>query len=135
MHIRPATPADRPAAIDLWRRCGLVVPQNDPVADFDLAIGKPASDVLVGEIEGRVVASAMVGHDGHRGWLYYVAVTPERQRQGLGTAIVRAGEVWLAARGVPKAMLMVRDTNKVVEGFYHAVGYATLPRLVLQKRL
>jgi ribosomal protein S18 acetylase RimI-like enzyme len=135
LHVRPASAAERSAVVDLWSRCRLTVPHNDPQRDFDLAVGKPASDVLVGVLDGRIVASVMVGHDGHRGWLYYVAVDTELQGRGLGAAIVAAGEDWLAARGVPKAMLMVRETNTAVEGFYHAVGYETVPRLVLQKWL
>jgi len=135
MRVRPASAGDRGAVIALWQRCGLTVAYNDPGKDFDFALGMPASDVLVGEVEGAIAAAVMVGHDGHRGWLYYVGVDPERRDQGLGAVIVRAGEVWLTARGVPKVMLMVRETNTVAEGFYHAIGYETAPRIVLQKWL
>lgn len=133
--IRPATSDDRDDLAELWTRCGLTMPYNDPGADLDFARGKPGSDVLVGTEGGRIVASVMVGHDGHRGWLYYVAVSPDRQKQGYGRQIVEAGERWLAARGVPKAMLMVRETNTLAESFYHALGYETAPRIVLQKWL
>lgn len=135
LDIRPATPADRAVVVDLWTRSGLTVPWNDPGRDFDFALGKPGSDVLVGLRQGAIAASVMVGHDGHRGWLYYVAVEPTLRKQGCGRAIVAAGERWLAERGVPKAMLMVRDTNAEVEAFYHRLGYETAPRIVLQKWL
>jgi ribosomal protein S18 acetylase RimI-like enzyme len=133
--IRPATVADGEALTTLWRRCRLTVPYNDPIADLDFARGKIASDVLVADVDGLVSASVMVGHDGHRGWLYYVAVSPELQKHGLGAAIVAAGERWLTERGVRKVMLMVRDTNTQAEGFYHAIGYTTEPRIVLSKWL
>jgi ribosomal protein S18 acetylase RimI-like enzyme len=77
----------------------------------------------------------MVGHDGHRGWLYYVAVAPARQRRGLGWRMVEAAEDWLRQRGAPKAQLMIRETNTQVEAFYAKLGYATIPRIVMQKVL
>lgn len=134
-NITPATAQDRDAVAALWRRCGLVVPYNDPGADFDFARGKASSDVLVGRLEGRVVASVMVGHDGHRGWLYYVAVDPDRRKQGFGAAIVAAGEAWLRARNVRKAMLLVREDNQAVQAFYEAIGYEVSPRVIMAKWL
>lgn len=133
--IRPAVQEDRAEIVALWGRCGLTVSYNDPGADFDLARAKPGSDVLAGWCEGTIAAACMVGHDGHRGWLYYVGVAPDFRNRGFGAAIVTAGECWLGERGIPKVMLMVRETNTVVEGFYHAIGYETAPRIVLQKWL
>jgi ribosomal protein S18 acetylase RimI-like enzyme len=121
--------------VTLWQRCGLTMPYNDPDQDIDFARGKTGSDVLVGLIEGEVIASVMVGHDGHRGWIYYVAVHPDRQGVGHGAAIVRAAEQWLAEKGVPKAMLMVRKTNKKAAGFYEALGYEEASSIVLQRWL
>ena len=135
LRVAPAHSGQRDAIVQLWRDAGLTVPWNDPRADYDLAAGKPNSDVLVGLAGGRVVAALIVGHDGHRGWLYYVGVDPLEQKAGHGAAIVAAGEAWLTARGMPKAMLMVRDTNVAVEAFYHRIGYETVPRKVLQKWL
>jgi ribosomal protein S18 acetylase RimI-like enzyme len=76
----------------------------------------------------------MVGHDGHRGWVYYVAADPRLQRQGLGRAIMAAAEQWLQKGGVPKAMLLIRPENKNVARFYKSLGYKTEPRLVMSKR-
>lgn len=135
LSIRAAAIAERAETVALWQRCGLTVSYNDPGQDFDLAQGKTGSDVLVGTCDGRIVAACMVGHDGHRGWLYYVGVDPDYRHRGFGEAIVRAGERWLSERGIPKIMLMVRETNTAVEGFYHAIGYETAPRIVLQKWL
>jgi hypothetical protein len=132
MKIRNAAAADEPAIIALWKDCGLTVPYNDPAADFRFALGKPNSDILVTEdLNGAV----MVGHDGHRGWLYYLAVAPARQRQGVGRILVTAAEQWLAARGVPKVQLMVRETNSAVAAFYQRLGFDLMPRINMQKWL
>lgn len=133
--IRPMDGADRDAVIALWHACGLVVPWNDPAADIALALSKPCSTVLVAEAGGTIAATAMVGHDGHRGWLYYLAVAPQRQRCGLGRAMVSAAEAWLADSGLPKVQLMVRATNTAVLAFYEKLGYAPSPVTVMQKWL
>jgi len=132
MKIRSANVADEAAVTALWRECGLTVPYNDPSVDFRFALGKFNSDVLVTEdLSGAV----MVGHDGHRGWLYYLAVAPARQRQGLGRMLVTAAEQWLTERGVPKVHLMVRETNTVVAAFYQRLGFDLMPRINMQKWL
>ena len=126
MEIRAALPADRDGVIALWEACGLTRPWNDPVADVDRALGGPASTLLVGEEPAMgtgIVATAMVGEDGHRGWVYYLAVRPELQGGGHGRRMMAACESWLRARGVPKIQLMVRDANEPVLGFYAALGY------------
>jgi ribosomal protein S18 acetylase RimI-like enzyme len=123
MEIRAANATDRDDVVALWEACDLTRPWNDPVADFDRAAEGPASAVLVGILDGELVATAMVGHDGHRGWVYYLAVRPARQGHGIGVALMRACEDWLLERGVPKVQLMVRDTNERVLGFYAAIGY------------
>jgi ribosomal protein S18 acetylase RimI-like enzyme len=132
MRIRSAGPEDEDAIVALWQSCGLTVSYNDPATDFHFALGKPNSDILVlDDLSGSV----MVGHDGHRGWLYYVAVAPSRQRKGLGRALVAAAETWLFQRGVPKAQLMVRETNHAVAAFYQRLGYEPMPRINMQKWL
>ncbi|MCJ2079761.1 GNAT family acetyltransferase [Methylobacterium sp. J-090] len=134
--IRPFDAGDRAAVIALWRACGLVVPHNDPDADIDRAAGRANSDVLVGVTpDGRVAVSVMVGHDGHRGWLYYVAVAQDARGRGHGRAMVAAGEEWLRARGVPKAQLMIRDTNTAVRDFYAGLGWDAVPRTVMERWL
>lgn len=115
---------EEPAVIALWSRCGLVRPWNDPATDLAFARGKSNSDVLVGIAAGTIVASVMVGHDGHRGTMYYVSVDPERQKAGYGRAIVEAAEAWLKSRGCWKANLLVRRGNEAVLGFYQDLGYA-----------
>jgi len=63
----------------------------------------------------------MVGFDGHRGWVYYLAVSPDHRRKGLGRALMAAAEAWLRARGAPKIQLMVREENEAI-AFYEALG-------------
>jgi len=77
----------------------------------------------------------MVGHDGHRGWPYYVASTPDQQKNGTGQVMVEAGERWLRDRKVPKVQLMIRDTNATVVPFYERLGYEDPPRVIMSKWL
>jgi ribosomal protein S18 acetylase RimI-like enzyme len=111
------------AVIALWKSCGLTRPWNDPTRDVEFARGKPNSEVLVAEENGRLIATVMAGHDGHRGAIYYLAVDPTMQRRGLGRAAVAAAEAWLRARGVWKVNLLVRTENSAVLGFYQKLGY------------
>lgn len=134
-HVRAATPADVAALIDLWQACGLVRPWNPPAADIALARGRPNSDILVAERGGRIVGSVMVGHDGHRGWVYYVAVAPDARRRALGRRLMAAAEAWVRECGVRKLELMVRDSNASVAAFYRAIGYRQEPVLVFARWL
>ncbi|MEP9356079.1 GNAT family acetyltransferase [Xanthobacter sp. KR7-65] len=133
--IDHAADADADALAALWERAGLTRPWNDPHADIALARRGPHSTILVARAEGRIAGSAMVGHDGHRGWVYYLAVEPELQGRGLGRALLRAVEDWLRARAIPKLMLLVRPDNEKVRGFYQAEGYVEEPRVVFSRRL
>jgi ribosomal protein S18 acetylase RimI-like enzyme len=135
MQIRDAGPADRDAVVALWHAAELTRPWNDPFADFDRALAGHTSTVLVGIDGNALVAVAMVGDDGHRGWIYYVAVPADRRGTGLGVAIVHAAEEWLRSRGCPKVQLMVREENEAVVGFYDALGYERTAVLTLGKVL
>jgi ribosomal protein S18 acetylase RimI-like enzyme len=135
MQIRSFQNTDRAAVIALWQACGLTRPWNDPDSDISFCVSKPESTILVGEQDGTVIASVMTGHDGHRGWLYYLAVDPVLQKAGHGRAMVQAAEAWLTARGVPKVMLMVRPENTQVRAFYDALGYTEEPRVIFSRRL
>ena len=123
MNFRPLADGEEAGLIALWQACGLTRPWNDPARDIAFARGKETSEILVLVESGVLAASVMTGHDGHRGMLYYVAVLPARQGQGLGTAAVRAAEAWLGERGVWKINIMVRAGNDGVRGFYEALGY------------
>ena len=117
-----ATAADAEAVIGLWSACQLTRPWNDPERDFISAVEGPVSAVLVMRDGGEIAASVMVGFDGHRGWVYYLAVAPQRRRQGLGRLMMAAAEQWLRERGAPKIQLMVREDNADVIAFYEALG-------------
>lgn len=120
--IRAALDTDAEAVIALWHACGLTRPWNDPAQDFARALAGGSSTVLLAEGEGGVAGSVMIGDDGHRGWVYYLAVAQGARRTGLGRRLMAAAEAWLRARGCPKIQLMVRDTNADALGFYAALG-------------
>jgi ribosomal protein S18 acetylase RimI-like enzyme len=133
---RSATSQDEQAVVALWHACGLVASYNDPVADFRFAKAGAASDVLVALDEsGKVVGSVMAGHDGHRGWLYYVAADPASRGTGVGRRMVQAAEDWLRQRGVVKAQLLVRQTNSRVVNFYEHLGFEVAPTIVMSRWL
>jgi ribosomal protein S18 acetylase RimI-like enzyme len=123
------------SVIALWQRCDLTRPWNDPAADIALARKGPNSAVLIGRDGSAVVASVLVGHDGHRGWVYYVAVDPDCQTRGYGRIIMAAAEQWLRGRGIEKLQLMVRSGNARVQGFYQTLGYLEQERVVYAKWL
>ena len=121
--IAPIADTDVAAVIALWQACGLTRPWNDPAADIELARKGANSTVLTGRDGDAIVATAMVGHDGHRGWVYYVAVDPDRRGMGFGRAIMNAAEDWLRAVGIPKLQLLVRRENAKAGAFYESIGY------------
>jgi len=127
--------ADIADVIALWQRCGLTRPWNDPAADIALARKGPNATVLVGRDGTGLVASVLVGHDGHRGWVYYVAVDPGSRHNGYGGVIMAAAEHWLRARGLEKLQLMVRGDNAEVQAFYQKLGYLAQDRVVFAKWL
>ena len=120
--MRPATLADEEEVVALWHACGLTRPWNDPSADFRLALATPTSTVLMVREAADVIGSVMVGFDGHRGWIYYLAVSPSARRQGVGRTLMAASEQWLRDRGAPKLQLMVRDDNAAALEFYATLG-------------
>ena len=122
-------------AAALWEETGLVRSWNDPQADIVAALACPTSTVLAARDGARIVGTVMAGYDGHRGWLYYVAVAADQRGTGLGRALVEAAERWLAAQGARVIRLMVRAENDAVTGFYEALGYEDGQMIVMGKRL
>jgi ribosomal protein S18 acetylase RimI-like enzyme len=133
--VRPLHTADRVGATELWQAAGLTRPWNDPAADFDRALSGPASTVLGAFHGAALVGTVMVGHDGHRGWVYYLAVHPGLRGGGLGRLLMGAAEAWLRERDVPKLNLMVRHDNAAALAFYARLGYADSAVTVLAKFL
>lgn len=140
LHIRPYKDSDYDQVVALWGDCGLLRPWNDPAKDIALCRRTASSELLVGALGKdkdceRIVATLMTGSDGHRGWLYYLAVSPKLQRKGCARAIVRHAEDWLAGQGIRKVELMIREDNVPVRTFYERVGYETEPRIVMSRWL
>jgi len=128
--------ADIPEVVALWQRCGSARPWNDPAADIARARKGDNSTVLLGrDAAGALVASVMAGHDGHRGWVYYVTVDPDHRFKSYGRAIMNAAEDWLRARGMEKMQLMVRADNAQVHAFYQSLGYSPQERVTFAKWL
>ena len=121
--------------IALWQRCGLTRAWNDPAADIALARKEANATVLLGRTDGILIASVLVGHDGHRGWVYYLTVDPDHRFKGYGRQIMLAAEGWLRARGIEKLQLMVRGDNPEVHAFYQSIGYFEQERVVFAKWL
>ncbi|WP_415854739.1 GNAT family acetyltransferase [Sinomonas sp. G460-2] len=147
MLIRSFAEADRAAVVALWHGVGLTRPWNDPGKDIDRAVATWPDLFLVAEERGAgsaddggagggaVVGTALCGYDGHRGWIYYLAVARSQQGRGIGRALIAEAEARLEALGCPKAMLMVRRGNEQAHGFYGGSGYSEDDVVTFGKRL
>jgi ribosomal protein S18 acetylase RimI-like enzyme len=123
MHVRPFLETDEPAVIALWDACGLTRSWNDPRKDIARKLAVQREWFLVGEQDGRIIASAMAGYDGHRGWVNYLAVAPELRNQGHGRTLMAEVERLLLGAGCPKINLQIRTSNAAVIEFYRRLGY------------
>jgi ribosomal protein S18 acetylase RimI-like enzyme len=133
--IQPLPEHLHDAAVALWQQTGLNRPWNDPHADLHRAVTGSASTVLAAIDRDRLLGTAMVGHDGHRGWIYYLAVASGERKRGLGRRLMQECEQWVRARGIPKVQLMVRADNTATAAFYQRLGYIDAQVTVLGRRL
>jgi ribosomal protein S18 acetylase RimI-like enzyme len=133
--VRELNAADKKQAIALWREAGLTRSWNDPGRDFDRALDGATSAVLGGIDRDHLVGTVMVGHDGHRGWAYYLAASRASRRSGVGRRMMDEAERWLRARGAVKLNLMVRHSNSGVLEFYEQLGYVDAGVTVLARWL
>jgi len=133
--IRTFRPGDQSGVINLWRQCGLIVPWNNPETDIQRKLSTSPDLFYVGVLDDELIASCMAGYDGHRGWIYFLAVKSACQRKGLASRLVDHAESELIRLGCPKVELMVRKTNENVISFYQSAGYDIDPVMVLSKRL
>jgi len=133
--VRPFADADEDAVVALWAAAGLTRPWNDPHRDIARKKQVQRELFLVAEDGGAVVGTAMAGYDGHRGWVYYLAVTPDRQGGGLGRTLMAAAEARLLELGCPKVNVQIRSGNEAVAAFYDRLGYAPDAATSLGKRL
>jgi ribosomal protein S18 acetylase RimI-like enzyme len=111
------------AVVDLWKTCNLITPQNDPVEDIKKKTSFQPELFFVGLLEGKVIGSIMVGYEGHRGWMNYMAVNPKYQRQGYGRKLVQKAIAELKKIGCVKINLQVRRSNTSVIDFYKHLGF------------
>jgi ribosomal protein S18 acetylase RimI-like enzyme len=133
MTVKELSKGDEQAVIALWNDAGLTRPWNDPASDYQRALSGATSSILGLKQGPTLIGTVMVGHDGHRGWMYYLAVSPERQRQGLGRELAGAAEKWLRQRGAVKVQLMVREGNSSARNFYERIGYSVSDVTVLAR--
>jgi ribosomal protein S18 acetylase RimI-like enzyme len=136
MEIRPYLESDEAAVAELWREVFPAAPAwNIPAADIARKLAVQRELFLVATVGSEVVGTAMGGYDGHRGWVYYVAVRPRYRRQGIGTALMQSVEAGVAWLGCPKINLQVRASNEGVVSFYKKLGYQIEERISMGKRL
>ena len=136
MVIRPYLESDESQVVALWREVfPNSPPLNQPEADIKRKLTVQRELLLVAELNEELVGTAMAGYDGHRGWVYYVAVKPERRRRGIGSALMRRVEADLARMGCPKLNLQVRVSNDQIAAFYKRLGYDVEERVSMGKRL
>ena len=136
MHIRLYANADQEAVIALWNEVlPDSSPHNDPATAIKNKLAVQPDLFFVATLDAAVVGTVMGGYDGHRGWVYSLAVKPDYQRRGIGNALVLRLEQALAERGCLKVNLQVRSTNAAVVAFYHKLGYAVEERVSMGKRL
>ncbi|PLZ81352.1 GNAT family acetyltransferase [Fischerella muscicola CCMEE 5323] len=133
--VRPYQEQDEEQVIDLWHCCELVVPWNDPKKDIWLKLQVQPELFLVGLIESQIVATVMAGYEGHRGWLNYLAVAPDYQRQGIAKCMVEQATTKLKAMNCPKINLQIRTSNTSVVEFYKRLGFKIDDVVSMGKRL
>jgi len=116
-------PSHREAVVDLWKKCGLVVPWNDPVEDIQKKLDFQPDLFLIALLDGRLIGSVMIGYEGHRGWMNYLAVLPEYQKRGYGRKLVERSIEELKKLGCLKLNVQVRESNSGVIEFYRRLGF------------
>lgn len=135
MQIRHYREQDQAAVLQLWQACGLLRPWNNPGQDITRKLGLQPQGFVVGVVDQAVVASAMFGYEGHRGWVNYLAVAPAQQHKGYARQLMAWGEQWLLGQGCPKINLQVRADNASARVFYNKLGYQLDDVLSFGKRL
>jgi ribosomal protein S18 acetylase RimI-like enzyme len=133
--IRQYNTDDQEDVIELWMECGLVASQNNPKRDIERKLKVNPELFLVGELEGKVIATCMAGYEGHRGWINYLAVSPKYRRQGYAARMMQETEKILREAGCPKINLQIRTSNTDVIEFYKAIGFKADDVVSMGKRL
>ena len=129
MKIRKFQEKDRASLIELWKT---VFPDDPPHNEPSKVIeAKLEVDDLIfmAESNNKIVGASMAGYDGHRGWLYAVAVLPEHRRSGTGSLLVKHAIQCLKELGCIKVNLQIRSTNTDVAAFYKSLGFKVEDRI------
>jgi ribosomal protein S18 acetylase RimI-like enzyme len=133
--VRAYRPGDREDLVALWHLGDLTRAWNDPHRDIERKLARDPDNLLVLEVDDRVVGSVMVGYEGHRGWINYLVIHPDHRGRGLGRGLVHEAERRLAALGCPKVNLQVRSSNQSAVDFYRRIGYTVDDVVSLGRRL
>jgi len=133
--IRLFDEADRPEVKKLWANCNLLVPHNDPDEDIDRSQAYANADLFIFEDKGKsaIIGSVFVSHDARRGLVYYLAVDPNHQGQGIGQQLMTTAESWIKQQGMNKVHLFVRATNLKTQRFYTALEYNQSSTVLMEK--
>lgn len=135
LQIKPYHSEYADQVVQLWKTCNLVVPWNDPYKDIQRKVEFQSDLFYIAVLDQQVVGSIMIGYEGHRGWINYLAVDPMHQRKGYGKRLMEFAERTLLEMGCPKINLQVRDSNAEVQAFYQAIGYSFDKVVSFGKRL
>lgn len=133
--LRPYEVGDEDAVVELWMRCDLVRPWNDPRRDIERKLGVQSELFVVALQGGAIVGSVMAGFEGHRGWINYLAVDPAWRGRGIARVLMAHAERGLQSLGCPKVNLQVRVGNETALACYRRLGYAQDDVVSLGKRL
>jgi len=133
--VRDFQPEDSDEVVALWDACGLIRPWNNPHADILRKLTDGNGAFWVATSADVVIASVMIGYDGHRGSINYLAVASAWQRTGIGARLMRQAEAFLLDKGCPKVNLCIRKDNEAVCAFYNQLGYAVDDVHLFGKRL
>ena len=129
MIIRKYVNNDRNGLIQLWSDS---FPDNPPHNEPSKVIEAKLEvddQIFVADDQGKIVGACMVGYDGHRGWLYSVAVSPDHRRRGIGQKLIRGAMEALKSAGCTKVNLQIRATNHEVRAFYESLGFSVEERI------
>ena len=136
MDIRPYQESDADAVVSLWTNVfAYSAPHNNPATIIRHKLAVERDLFFVAVVDGLVAGTVMGGYDGHRGWIYSLAVRPEARRRGIGTALMQRIEHELAKRGCPKINLQLLAANAATVGFYEKLGYGVEERISMGKLL
>ena len=133
IEIRQFVIEDTDAVLEVWSLAGMTTPERNPRADIQKKLRHSPESFFVGVLEGKVVATVMVGYDGHRGWIYSLAVRPDLQRKGIGRQMMEEAENWLRQHGCPRVKLQVDEARGDVAGVCRKLGYEVQPLVSMAK--